>query len=131
MTTPRRTSRTTGAGQDLFREFRRTINMTPAQIRRWHASPLSKIASFARTRAELPLLAKMKETPASAWTAGMWRKATRALSFVKRHEAQMRQQGKRFGSGRMHVTEKRVVALLNWGRLTPGVAAARAYLRDA
>ncbi len=47
MTTPRRTSRTTDAGQDLFREFRRTINMTPAQIRRWHASPLSKIASFA------------------------------------------------------------------------------------
>lgn len=103
--------------------------MTPAQIRAWHASPLSKLASFANTRAELPLLAKMKETPMEAWTPRMWSKAVRALSFVKRHEAQMRVQGKRYGTGRMHVTEKRVVALLNWGRMTPGVSAARAYLR--
>jgi hypothetical protein len=113
----------------LFREFSRTINMTPAQIRRWHASPLSKLASLAHIRAELPLLAKMKETASGAWTPRMWNKARRALSFVKRHEAQMRVQGRRYGTGRLHVTEKRVVALLNWGRMTPGVAAARSYLR--
>jgi len=126
----RRTSRrASGEDMALFREFSRTINMTPAQIRRWHASPLSKLASFAHIRAELPLLAKMKETASSAWTPRMWDKARRALSFVKRHEAQMRVQGHRYGTGRLHVTEKRVVALLNWGRMTPGVTAAKAYLR--
>lgn len=113
----------------LFSEFKRTINMTPAQIRAWHASSQSKIASFAHIRAELPMMATMKETPASRWTPRMWNKAARALSFVKRHEAQMRAQGARFGTGRMHVTEKRIAALLNWGRLTPGVPAARSYLR--
>lgn len=41
----------------------------------------------------------------------------------------MRVQGRRYGTGRMHVTEKRVIALLNWGRMTPGVAASKAYLR--
>lgn len=125
----RRTSRRVPDDTALFLEFRRTINMTPAQIRAWHASPLSKIASFAHIRAELPLLAKMKETRADRWTQRMWNKARRALSFVKRHEAQMRVQGRRYGTGRMHVTEKRVIALLNWGRLTPGVSAARSYLR--
>lgn len=103
--------------------------MTPTQIRAWHASPLSRLASFAHIRRELPLLAEMKETPARDWTPRMWSKAARALSFVKRHEAQMRVQGRRFGTGRMHVTEKRLIALLNWGRLTPGVVAARSYLR--
>jgi hypothetical protein len=127
----RRTSRNAPDGAALFAEFRRTINTTPAQIRAWHASPLSKLASFPHIRAELPLLAKMKETPIGQWTPRMWSKAKRALSFVKRHEAQMRVQGRRFGTGRMHVTEKRVVALLNWGRLTPGVSAARSYLREA
>lgn len=127
----RRTSRRAPDDVALFREFNRTINMTPAQIRAWHASPLSKLASFAHIRAELPLLAKMKETSMAGWTPRMWNKARRALSFVKRHEAQMRVQGRRYGTGRMHVTEKRVVALLNWARLTPGVSAARSYLRAA
>lgn len=125
----RRTSRRAPDDTALFSEFRRTINMTPAQIRAWHASPLSKLASFAHIRAELPLLATMKETPVGRWTPRMWNKARRALSFVKRHEAQMRVQGRRYGTGRMHVTEKRVIALLNWGRLTPGVSTARSYLR--
>jgi hypothetical protein len=113
----------------LFNEFRRVINMTPAQIRLWHASPLSRYASFAHIRAELPLLAKMKGTTLGSWTPRMWSKAKRALAFVKRHEAQMRVQGRRFGTGRMHVTEKRVIALLNWGRLIPGVSASKLLLR--
>jgi len=124
----RTSRRAPGDDAALFGEFNRTINMTAAQIRAWHASPLSKLASFAHIRAELPLLAKMKATPMAAWTPRMWNKARRALAFVKRHEAQMRVQGRRYGTGRMHVTEKRVVALLNWGRLTPGVSAARSYL---
>jgi hypothetical protein len=126
----RRTSRR--AGDDtLFSEFRRTVTMTPSQIRKWHASPLSRLASLSHIRAELPLLATMKETPERAWTARMWNKAMRTVAFVKRHEAQMRHQGKRFGTGRLHVTDKRVIALLNWGRATPGVALAKSYLRAA
>lgn len=49
-------------------------------------------------------------------------KARRAVAFIKRHEAQMKKQAKRFkGGGRYHFTRKRVIALLNWGRRTPGV----------
>ena len=51
----------------------------------------------------------------------MWTKAMRAINFVKRHEAQMKVQGQRYGTGRLHVTYKRIIALLNWGRKTPGV----------
>jgi len=51
----------------------------------------------------------------------MWDKALRAINFVKRHEAQMKVQGQRYGTGRYHYTPKRVVALLNWGRIPPGV----------
>lgn len=107
--------------QALHREFGRVINMTARQIRAWHKDPLSKTASFAHIRAELPLLARMKETPASRWTPAMWDKALRAINFVKRHEAQMKVQGQRYRTGRYHYTPKRVVALLNWGRIPPGV----------
>jgi hypothetical protein len=107
--------------QALHSEFDRVINMTARQIRAWHRDPLSKTASLAHIRAELPLLARMKETPASRWTPAMWDKALRAINFVKRHEAQMKVQGQRYGTGRYHYTPKRVVALLNWGRIPPGV----------
>ena len=73
-------------------------------------------------RAELPLLARTKATPPSRWTAKMQSKARRAVAFVKRHEAQMKKQAKRYRDrGRYHFTRKRVIALLNWGRITPGV----------
>lgn len=106
----------------LAEEFARTINMTASEISRWHQDPRSKLASLPHIRRELPLLAEMKKTPASRWTPRMWDKAMRAVNFVKRHEAQMKAQGKRFGSGRMHVTPKRVIALMNWGRKTPGAS---------
>lgn len=129
----RRTSRAPSSMTDdaLARHFNRTINMSGDEIRRWHKSPLSKRASFAHIRAELPLLAKMKDTSPSSWTPAMWNKAARAVNFVERHEAQMRAQGKRYGTGRLHVTEKRVIALLNWGRKTPGVSLATGLLREA
>jgi len=129
----KRTSRPPSAMSDesLARRFNSVINMSAAEIRRWHKSPLSKRASFAHIRAELPLLAKMKDTPSERWTPAMWDKAARAINFVERHEAQMRAQGKRYGTGKLHVTEKRVVALLNWGRKTPGVALARQLLDAA
>jgi len=105
--------------------------MTPAEIRRWHRSPLSRLASLPHIRAELPLLADTKATAPSQWTPRMRNKAMRAVAFVRRHEAQMAAQGRRYGTGRLHVTEKRVVALLNWGRRTPGVALAKQLLREA
>lgn len=106
---------------DVHREFERVINMSARQIRAWHKDPLSPTASLPHIRAELPLLARMKETPVSRWTPAMWDKARRAINFVKRHEAQMKVQGTRYGTGRHHYTPKRVVALLNWGRIPPGV----------
>lgn len=110
----------------LAREFDRTINMSSAEILRWTRDPRSKLASFPHIRKELPLLAEMKRTPSSRWTPRMWNKAMRAVNFVKRHEAQMKTQGKQFGTGRLHVTKKRVIALLNWGRKTPGISVEKA-----
>lgn len=104
--------------------------MTPAEIRRWHRSPLSKLVSLPHIRAEVPLLADTKATAPSKWSPRMRNKAMRAIAFVRRHEAQMAAQGRRYGTGRLHVTEKRVVALLNWGRKTPGVALATQLLRE-
>lgn len=40
-------------------------------------------------------------------------KARRAVAFIKRHEAQLLRQHR--------YTHKRVIALLNWGRRSPGV----------
>jgi hypothetical protein len=126
----RRTSRAP-IDDGLARRFDKTINMSAAQIRRWHRSALSKEASLPHIRAELPLLAKLKETPASRWTPSMWSKARRALAFVERHEAQMRVQGRRYRTGRLHVTPRRVIALMNWGRMTPGVSLSRHFLAEA
>ncbi len=120
-TSRRRVSRNRATDQQVVRDFQRLINMTPAQIRRWHKDPRSKEASLAHIRRELPLLAKTKATRPSRWTPKMLDKARRAVAFVKRHEAQMKRQGKQYGTGRYHYTRKRVIALLNWGRITPGV----------
>ena len=117
----RKTSRAAVHDPALAREFSHLINMSGAQIRAWAKDPRSKDASFSHIRAELPLLAQMKDTPPSRWTPKMWDKAMRAVNFVKRHEAQMKKQGAEYGTGKYHATHKRVVALLNWGRRTPGV----------
>ena len=117
----RKTSRAAVHDPALAREFSHLINMSGAQIRAWAKDPRSKDASFPHIRAELPLLAQMKETPPARWTPKMWDKAMRAVNFVKRHEAQMKKQGAEYGTGKYHATHKRVVALLNWGRRTPGV----------
>jgi len=104
----------------LYREFQRVINMTSAQIDIWREDPRRLDASFSHIRAELPMLSVMKRTRMSEWTPRMWDKAVRAIHFVERHEAQMKAQGKRYGTG-IHITYKRVVALQNWGRKTKGV----------
>lgn len=114
-------SRASERDPSLYREFRRTINMSSAEITRWRRNPQHRDASLPHIRAELPLLAQMKSTPMSRWTPKMWNKAMRAINFVKRHEAQMKVQAKRYGTGRLHATYKRIIGLLNWGRKTPGV----------
>lgn len=125
-----KTSQPQGESQvsELAKTFARTINMTPAQIRRWAKSPFSKLASLPHIRAELELLARTRETPPSRWTPAMESKARRAVAFVARHEAQMRIQGERYGTGRLHETPKRVISLLNWGRITPGISLPRKLL---
>jgi hypothetical protein len=117
----KKNSRASKEDPSLFREFRRVINMSPGEIERWRKDPRHRDASLSHIRAELPLLAQMKRTPMSRWTPKMWNKAMRAVNFVKRHEAQMKVQGKRYGTGRLHSTYKRIIGLLNWGRKTPGV----------
>ena len=117
----KKNSRASDQDPALFREFRRTINMSSAEIDRWRKNPQHRDASLPHIRAELPLLAQMKRTPMSKWTPKMWNKAMRAVNFVKRHEAQMKVQAKRYGTGRLHATYKRIIGLLNWGRKTPGV----------
>lgn len=106
--------------RQVERDFKRLVNMTPAQIRRWAKDPRSKLASLPHIRRELALLARTRATPPSRWTPAMRDKARRTVGFIKRHEAQMRAQGKRYGTG-VHATPKRVIALLNWGRRPPRV----------
>lgn len=119
-TSKRRSSWGVSEDPALFHDFQRIINMTAAEIDRWRKDPRHRDASLPHIRAELPLLAEMKRTPMSQWSPEMFDKALRAINFVKRHEAQMRAQGKRYGTGSMHITYKRVVALQNWGRKVRG-----------
>lgn len=104
----------------IEKAFDAKVNMSADEIRKWHRDPRSKEASFPHTRAELPLLADMLETPKAEWSPEMRDKAKRVVNFINRHEAQMRAQGKRFGTGALHCTRDRQIALLNWGRKTPG-----------
>ena len=116
-----RNSRATDQDPALYREFQKTINMTGAEIDAWRKNPQHLDASLPHIRAELPLMAQMKRTKMRNWTPKMWNKAMRAVNFVTRHEAQMKVQGKRYNTGPLHVTYKRIIGLLNWGRKTPGV----------
>lgn len=124
---PRRTSRrgvapNRATSTQVRKDFQRLVNMTPGQIRRWSKDPRSREASLPHIRREMSLLAKTKATRPSNWTPKMEDKARRAVAFIKRHEAQMKKQGARYGTGTYHFTRKRVIALLNWGRITPGVS---------
>lgn len=91
----------------MYREFLRLVNMTSSEIRQWMGDERRHDASYASTLRELPLLARMKALPPGRWTPAMWRKARRAIAFIKRHEAQARTDG---------MTYRRAVALRNWGR---------------
>lgn len=92
--------------------FRRSVNMTPAEIRRWARDPRAKLASFASTRARLPRLAALK-AKRGAWTSSDCAYAQRVVNFNRRFE------GMRAAHG---CTPKIVVALRNWGRQPPGCA---------
>lgn len=120
-TSRRRVSRNKASQDKVAKEFKKLVNMTPSQIRKWRKDERAKEASYPKTRRELELLAKMKKKSPKSWTSAMWKKARRTVAFIKRHEAQMKKQGKKYGTGRYHYTRKRVIALLNWGRIPPGV----------
>lgn len=92
-----------------LRDFKRLVNMTPSEIRRWAKSPKAKLASYASTRRRLPALARLKAKVATRkqLTSAECKFAARVVAFNKRMGAQARKNG---------CTVKRAVALRNWGR---------------
>lgn len=92
-------------------EFRRLVNMGPAQIRAWSSDPRAQCASFAATRSRLPALAALKAKPDSQWTSSDCRFAKRVVAFNARMDGMRKQHG---------CTTKINVALRNWGRAAPG-----------
>lgn len=93
------------------RRFHKLVNMSPAEIRRWHKNPRSKKASLPATRRRLPKLAKLKAKPVEKWTVADCRFAARVVSFNSRMDGMRKQHG---------CTEKIDVALRNWGRRACG-----------
>ena len=89
------------------KRFRELVNMTPAEIRRWHKNPDSKKASYASTRRRLPALAKLKAKSASRWNKRDCAFAKRVVSFNSRMDGMRKKHG---------CTEKIDVSLRNWGR---------------
>lgn len=88
-------------------KFRKSVNMTPAEIRAWAQDPRSRLASFAATRRRLPHLAKLLEKRDSTWTKADCALARRVISFNARMAGVVRKHG---------CTTRAVVALRNWGR---------------
>jgi hypothetical protein len=95
---------------DIVTRFKKSVNMSPGQIRSWAKDPRAKEASFKSTRSRLPRLAALKSKPASQWTAADYHLAKRVLSFNARMEGMVRVHG---------CTRKAVISLRNWGRQPP------------
>lgn len=91
-------------------KFRRSVNLTPAEIRAWAADPRSREASFAATRRRLPALAALRGKRAG-WTEADCAFASRVLSFNARMEGVVALHG---------CTRRAVIALRNWGRQPKG-----------
>lgn len=95
------------------RDFNRSVNMTPGEIRAWARDSRALEASWSSTRRRLPALAALKAKACSTWTAGDARYARRVLNFNSR----MGGMAKKWGC-----TRKLVVALRNWGHQPPQCA---------
>lgn len=91
----------------IAKRFNKLVNMSPAEIRRWHKNPRSKKASLPATRRRLPKLAKLKAKAPSKWTKADCDFAKRVVSFNARMDGMRKKHG---------CTEKIDVSLRNWGR---------------
>lgn len=91
--------------------FKKSVNMSPSEIRRWAKDPRALCASFAVTRGRLPALATLRAKNLVGWTANDCKFARRVVNFNKRMEGMSRAHG---------CTTKINVALRNWGRVAPG-----------
>jgi hypothetical protein len=90
--------------------FKKTVNMSAAQIRAWRRKRKKECRSI-RKRSngrsavdELDMVAKMLKKPASKWTKSECKKARDLVNFVKRHRA---------GRGSV-CSHKRLIALRDW-----------------
>lgn len=94
----------------IVRAFKRSVNMTPAEIRAWAKDPRAKCASYASTRARLPKLAALraKASRGGTFTASEIAYMRKVVAFNARHGAQ----------AAVRCTPRRAVALRNWGRKT-------------
>jgi len=92
--------------------FRRSVNMSPAEVRAWATDPRSREASFEATRKRLPALAALRGKR-TGWTEADCAFARRVLSFSARMEGMVARHG---------CTRRAVIALRNWGRQPEGCA---------
>jgi len=99
-----------GACPTVQTKFHRSVNMTPAAIRKWARDPRAKCASFESTRKRLPKLATLKSKKRSAWTDEDCRYAPRVVNFNTRMQGNVSTHGCRV---------RNVTSLLNWGRKPP------------
>jgi hypothetical protein len=97
----------TNACPITYRDFLRSVNMTPSEIRAWYRNPRAGLASFKPTRKRLPQLATLKAKPAPKWSTTDCAYARRVVNFNRRFEGMRRVHG---------CTVKIDVALRNWGR---------------
>lgn len=97
---------------NVISDFRRSVNMSSAQIRAWAKDPRAKEASWATTRARLPALANLKAKQ-GGWTSADCTFAKRVLNFNSRMGGMVKKWG---------CTRKAVISLRNWGRQPTGCA---------
>lgn len=86
--------------------FKRLVNMTPAEIRRWARDPRAKCFSKESTRRRLESLARLRAKPPGQWTAKDCAFAARVVSFNSRMLGAMERDG---------CTPGYAVSLRNWG----------------
>ncbi len=90
--------------------FKRTVNMSAAQVRSWRrrrkkaCRQIRKRANGRSAVDELEMVARMLKKPASKWTKRECTKARDLVNFVKRHRA---------GRGSV-CSHKRLIALRDW-----------------
>lgn len=89
------------------KKFKKLVNMSPAEIRKWHKDPRAKCYSEAATRKRLPRIAKLKAKPTSKWTANDCKFAGRVVNFNSRMDGARKKNG---------CTPGYAISLRNWGR---------------